>query len=291
MNVVNINLPFENKQNTIDYLVLGHFDCLHYGHLTMFKNIKNFGVMLFENNPSKKYNLYNLNQRINNFKKLNPKILYVFDILKFNLKPIDFIEQVLKKINFKKVIVGSDFVFGKNKSGNLNLLKEYFDIEVISLKEKEKYSTSHICHLLENGMIESANQLMLSNFYYENIVVHGKGIAKKMFFPTANIEDDKNIKIKSGSYASLTLINNRLYNSVSFIGIPKSFNDNKSYLETYIFDFDKDIYNKEIKVYLLAFIRENQKFENLDLLKEAINNDCIKAKEFLKKYKKDEFKY
>lgn len=274
MNVIKVNLPF-NDNHKSENLILGHFNVVHKGHYNLFNKLNDYSFMIFENNPSKLNTLYTLEERINNLKRFNPQNIFVYDILKYNLDSVDFVEQVLKKIKFKNLIVGSDFVFGKNRNGNIDLLKKYFNVLVT---EKDGiFSTSTICNLLENGEIEKANQMLLHNFYYENYVVQGKGLARKLFKPTANIIDNKIVDLKSGSYVSITMYENKFYKSISFIGIPKSFEDNRSFVETHIFDFDKDIYSEKIRVYPIHFIRENQKFNDIKDLEKSIKNDFEKA--------------
>lgn len=279
-NVVKINLPFnDNSQN--DYLILGHFNVIHKGHYNLFKELKSFSFFIFENNPSKLFRTYNLNERINNINRFDPKTIYVYDILKSNLDSIEFIEKVLKKINFKTLVAGSDFRFGKNRVGDVELLKKYFDVKVI---KKDNYSTTQINNYLINGQIEQANEMLVYNFYYENEVVKGKQLARKLFKPTANIIDEKSIDLLSGSYCSMACVDNKFYKSISFIGIPKSFEDNKSYVETHIMDFDQEIYGKTIKVYPLSFIRKNEKFNDIKDLEKAIWSDYKKALKYFESF-------
>lgn len=274
------------KKINIDNLVIGHFNVVHKGHFKLFSHLENKSFLIFEDNPSKPYKLFNINERIENLKIFNPQYIFVFNILENNCTPIEFIENfLLKNLNIKNIIVGSDFKFGKDKMGDIKLLKNYFNVKEI-INDK-KISTSLIVELLKNGEVEKSNKLMLFNFYYTGIVVKGKGIAKKQFFPTANIIDNKNLDIKNGSYVSRTLYNNKWYPSISFIGIPKSIETDHKFIETYLFDFDKDIYGEKLKVEILNFIRENQKFNSFDELVKNINNDLSIAKEYLNKSKKE----
>lgn len=289
MDTIKINLPFNKEINKINNLILGHFNLIHYGHYQLLKELNNFSFLIFENNPSKFKRPYSLDERINNLSRYNPNYIFVYDILKNNIDANDFIEQVLKKINPDKIIVGSDFFFGKNKRGDVNLLKKFFNVQEIF--KDSFYSSRNIIELIENGFIEKANEMMLFNFYYSNVVIKGKGLASQLNIPTANIEDNKDIKIPSGSYSSVTLIDNKLYKSISFIGIPKSFEKTKPTVETHIFDFDKNIYNKEIKIYPIKFIRPNQKFDDIKLLVQAIKSDCEIAKKFLDNFDLQKFKY
>lgn len=269
-----------NKKIDIDNLIIGHFNVIHNGHIKLFSNLKNKSFLIFEDNPSKPYKLFNLKERIENLKIFKPKYVLIFNILENNCNAIDFIKNILiKNLNIKKIIVGSDFRFGKNKIGDNDLLKQYFN--VVEINNDKKISTSLIVDLLKNGNVEQSNKLMSFNFYYTGIVVKGKGIARQKFFPTANIIDNKNLEIKNGSYASKTLYNGKWYSSISFIGIPKSIEKDHKFVETYLFDFNENIYGKKLKVEILKFIRENQKFNSFDELVKNINNDLSIAKKYL----------
>lgn len=279
MIVQKISFPFQPKTK-VNNLVIGHFSLIHKGHLTLFKNLKDFSFLIFENNPSKSVVLYTLKERINNLKQYHPKAIYVFNIIENNMESIEFINCVLKVINPKKIIVGKDFYFGKDRKGNVETLSNFFD--VVTLDKFNNISTSKIYEMLKEGKIAEANKLLDFNFYYSGKVVHGKNIAAKSFFPTANVIDEKQADIKAGSYVSLTEIDNKLYKSISFLGIPKSFEQNIKYIETYIFGFNDNIYGKNIKVFLLEFIRENQKFNTINELIANINNDLKVAKKYHK---------
>ncbi|BAC44718.1 bifunctional riboflavin kinase/FMN adenylyltransferase [Malacoplasma penetrans] len=289
MKIIKINLPFNNQIENTENLVLGHFNLIHYGHHELFKELKNFSFLIFENNPSKFKRPYSLDERIENLSKFNPEYIFVYDILKNNIDADVFIKEVLLKIKPKNIVVGSDFCFGKNKKGNVELLKSFFNLKEIY--KNEFYSSRNIIELIESGFLEKANEMMMFNFYYSNVVIKGKGLASELDVPTANIEDNKDIKIPSGSYSSITLIDDKLYKSISFIGIPKSFENTKPTVETHIFDFNQDIYNKKIKIYPIKFIRPNQKFDDIKTLIKFIKNDCDIAKKFLSDFDLKKIKY
>ncbi len=279
MKVINLNNLKEKIM--VENLVIGHFNIVHNGHIKLFQDLSNFSFLIFQDNPSKKFNLYNIEERIENLKKFSPKYIFVYNIFNDNCDAQTFINKyLLKYLVIQKIYVGSDYKFGKNKSGDVNTLKQHFNVTVV--ENDNLISTSKILNLIETGDIEQANSLMTQNFYYSGIVVKGKGIARKNFFPTANIIENKNIIIRHGSYVSRTFIDGKEYKSISFIGIPKSLEALHNFVETYIFDFNKDIYGKFIKVEILKFIRDNQKFDNIQELIKNINNDLNVAKNYFK---------
>lgn len=288
MNIINIHFPFfDNQEN--ENLIIGHFDVFHKGHLNLISNNMSNSFLIFDNNPSKKENIYSLEERIQNLLKLNPKNIYVFDISKNNLNAQDFIDMILSKIKFKKISIGEDFVFGKNRKGSAKDLKDIF--ENVSIIKKGKISTTNIKDFLKKGLIEKANELLITNYYYKNEVIKGKQLARQLFKPTANIVDNKNIIIPFGSYASITKYKNNLYKSICFIGIPKTFETDKRIVESHIFDFDKNIYSEIIEVYPLKFIRENEKFNDISELKKAILKDYEYSIEYFNGFDIKKFNY
>lgn len=288
MKLYKINLPINKSYGFSNYLVLGHFNLIHKGHLNLFKNLNDFSIMIFENNPNKNYYVYDLKQRINNLLKYHPKFIYLYDISKNNLTANEFIINVLKKLNFNEIVVGSDFCFGKNKSGNIFDLQKEFKIKII---KKNSISSYKIKQLIEEGNFKKANTFLNSFFYFENEVVKGKKIASILFKPTANIIVNSSIFLKLGSYLSVVLYKSKLYFGLSYLSKNSDINFLNSYiLETHIFNFDKNLYNQKIKVYLLDFIRESKKFTNVDDLKKAINKDYLKALKYFDKFNLNSFK-
>ncbi len=254
----------ENKQ--VDNLIIGHFDLIHKGHLNLLKNINNFSILTFINNPSKTNNFYNNDNRLENLRQLSKNIYYL-DILKNNMDYLDFINLIKSKLNPSNIIVGTDFQFGKNKQGNLNHLKQHFNVIEI---DKNNISTSNIKQLIKEGKIKQASDLLYNPLYFKNIVCHGKKIGRTIGYPTANIFYESNIHLKEGSYKSKTIFKNETYNSISFI---RKIKKNLYIIETNIFNFDKNLYGKEIKVILDKFIREPYKIKNIDELKLLIQKD------------------
>lgn len=277
MDIIDLNnneLNFKSKKVT--NLIIGHFSLLHKGHFKLLEKVDTFSFLIFHNNPNKNKRIYTIEERIKNIAKFNPQNIFVFDISKDNMESQTFIDKILLKISPKNILVGSDFKFGRNKGGDVALLKKFFN--VITVQKDEIYSSSKIINLIENNNISKANEMMLIKFYYSNKVIEGKGAASKFSIPTANIEDNKNINVKSGSFYSVTRINDKLFHSISFIGKSKSYDSKVSLVETHLFDFSDNIYGKDIEVYPLIFIRENQKFDDLQSLVQAIENDIKKAK-------------
>jgi len=119
---------------------------------------------------------------------------------------------------------------------------------------------------------------MTKSIIIEGIVVRGDGIGSQLGYPTANIEPNKSATLpKDGVYKSKTTINNVTFNSITFIGLKPTFNSTKRKVETHIIEHKENLYDKEIKVEILSFIREPKKFDSVDILKTQIAKDVSVA--------------
>ncbi|MGL5591490.1 MAG: riboflavin kinase [Mycoplasmoidaceae bacterium] len=274
-NIILIN-DFKKDIKNIKNLAIGEFDLIHKGHKKLLKE-NNFSILTFINNPNKKNSIFNDNYKINQLKKLNPEKIFVFDILKENILADNFINIFLKKINPKKIIVGSDFKFGKNAKGNIDLLRKYFNVEII--ERDEDYSSSKIKELIIKNDFVSVNEKLCNNFLFEGLIVRGKQLGRRLGFPTANIIMKTEFPFVNGSYYSKIIIDEKIFDGMTYI----TSRENADILvETFIFDFNENIYGKKIKVIPLAFIRKTEKFNNMDSLIFAIKKDQLKAIEFKK---------
>ncbi|MGL4616749.1 MAG: riboflavin kinase [Mycoplasmoidaceae bacterium] len=278
-NLILIN-DFKKKIKNVKKLVIGEFDLIHKGHEKLLKE-KDISILTFINNPNKKKSIFNFNYKINQLQKLEPEKIFIYDISRGNISSKKFIEFFLKRINPKKIIVGSDFKFGKNAKGDVNLLKKYFNVEII--ERDENYSTSKIKDLIIKNDFNSVNEKLLNNFLFEGLIVRGKQLGRKLGFPTANIIMKTEFPFTNGSYYSRVIINDKFFDGMTYI----TSNENIYILvETFIFEFNENIYGKIIKVIPLVFIRKTEKFNNINSLISAIKNDELKVMELKKNNKK-----
>ncbi|MEG0992152.1 MAG: riboflavin biosynthesis protein RibF [Malacoplasma sp.] len=268
----------------IDNLIIGQFEFIHKGHLHLFSNLDKFSFLTFKNNPSKNAYFFDFDNRINNLEKFNPEYIFIFDILEHNMNALEFINTYLKEINPKNIIVGSDFHFGKDKIGDINLLSKYFNVHII--ERDIRYSSHNILEMLENGKLDNALELLAIPIYFDGIVVKNSQVGRQLGYPTANLVLDNKCKMLHGSYASIVIYDNKEYMGLSFLGNSKTLNSSKLFFETYIFDFDEEIYGENIIVYPKTFIRKSDKFNSRDALIASIKADEQFAKNFFKTYKK-----
>jgi riboflavin kinase / FMN adenylyltransferase len=285
-----------NKPITI---CLGFFDGLHKGHIHLInqaiKENEDVYVLTFNgdikyltNQRKENYSLTSIEDRIDILSSLNVKGLFIlnFNIDLMNLSPFDFIEKILKPLNIKNIYIGKDFTFGKFGKGDYKLLSDYFNVKIVDFinEDNSKISSSEIINLILKGDILKVNSLLGRNYFIKGKVVHGLQNGRKINFPTANIEPAFNYPIlNNGVYATYITIDNIKYPSMTNIGTHPTIDQlNKNSIETNIFDFDEDIYNKDIKLEFVKKIRDEIKFASLDQLKSQLNKDKLEIKELLK---------
>ena len=293
----------KNHKNSI--LLIGNFDGLHLGHQKLFKLAKKYkkknnlkiGVITFDPIPKMFFNKSLLNYRISN---LNQKIIYFknfnIDFLivkKFNLqfskiKALTFIKEIIyKKLKANYIFVSNNFRFGNKREGSVKLLKSLqkkYNYKIINpnpLKKKNKIiSSTLIRNLLSNGKIFDVNKLLKRNWAIEGIVKEGRGMGKKIGFPTCNIDLNEYVIAKPGVYAVKVLQgkSKKLLKGIANLGYRPTFNQKKIILEVNIFNFNRNLYNKKLTVKFIKFIRGEKKFKGIDQLRKQIKLDLKIAK-------------
>ena len=307
-----INWGISDKKLNINSSVaaIGNFDGVHLGHAHVLKQAKKYSrklhlpltILTFEPHPreffSKNKQFFKLQNSIEKSKTLKEHgvdclIKLKFDHLLSALSPEEFIKEILcDNLSIKHVFVGKDFKFGRNRKGSIETLKKIgkiYKLNVSDIEIKNKsglaISSTKIREYLKAGNIEVANRLLGRPYMISNLVIEGDKRGRKINFPTANIKLNDLIRPAFGVYAvKVSGTGIKSYNGIANIGKRPTVNDRGELLEVNIFDFDGDLYGKEIKVSLLKFIREEQKFDGLGSLKEQITKDVYKAKNILKSY-------
>lgn len=199
-----------------------------------------------------------------------------------NLSGEEFVREILvKKLNVKHLIVGYDHVFGKNRSGNFELLQQLapelgFEVQktdAVSLNG-HNISSTKIRHFISEGNIREANAMLGYSYSVSGSVIHGKKIGRTIGYPTANIEYDA-IKLlpKKGAYIVSVNFDDRILPGMLSIGTNPTVGGEKLSVEVNILNFNEDIYGKEITVHFLDFLHEEIKFEGLDKLIERLDED------------------
>jgi len=299
------NLEFFNARKPV--VTIGTFDGVHLGHQKVILRLQEFAkqhegetvIFTFHTHPRLVTSpnetnlrlLTTLNEKIKLFEKygIDHLIIYPFDKSFSELSYSEFVEKILvEKIGTHCLVVGYDHKFGKNREGGFDYLKNCaekhkFEIERLDalLIDEDSVSSTKIRDALQNGEIEKANHYLGYRFMLHGTVVNGKQLGRKLGFPTANIEASDKHKIIPGYgvYAVKVELNTHVYNGMLNIGTRPTFNnnaDNRS-IEVNIFDFEGDIYGSEITLKFVGKIRDEQKFENIEMLVNQLEKDKITA--------------
>lgn len=287
---------------------LGNFDGLHIGHMALINtliresqlNNLNSIVYTFTKHPENILRkklitplLLTEQKKIDLLGEISLDYLY-FD--EFNedfsrLSPEDFVKKILlDKLNIKLAVAGYDYRFGYMGQGDIPFLKELgqkygFKVVVIpAIKcDDEVISSTRIRNCIINGELETAYKLLGRNYSITAEVVSGRRIGNTIGFPTANIHPERFLVLpENGVYITKTLLDGKLYNSMTNVGYNPTFEDVKQKtVETHIIDFNQDIYGKKIEVFFLKKIRNEKKFESVELLKAQISKDMGTARRYL----------
>jgi len=279
-------------------LCLGFFDGLHVGHKFLIQQAKSpyakLAVLTFEGSLKsitqrrKEGLITTVEDRKDFLSQLNVDFLYVIDFTKeiMQMEPVSFIEKFLKPLNINQIFVGEDFRFGLKAKGNVDLLKKYFDVQVVEyiLDNGKKISTSTIIKYISDGEIKRANRLLGREYFVKGKVIHGFNAGStKIGFPTANIELASNYVIpQNGVYATRIEVGGKIYPSMTNIGVHPTINKLDSpAIETNIFDCYLDIYDEPVKLYFVNFVRHEKKFKSVVKLKEQLVKDRETIKQLL----------
>ena len=300
MQVINLDLNSIVEIKEKLSLCIGFFDGVHLGHLSLINKAQKLenkiGVMSFETTPSAyKTNgqIMTLNQKIEKFKTLGVDYLFLLKVDQnlLNLSPIEFIQSVLKKINIDTLICGEDFRFGKNRKGDVELLKKYFNVISMPLLTVDgiKVSSTIIKDYISNGQIKSANELLGDVFSISGTIKKGFQKGRELGFKTININFDvtQYVVPKYGVYLVNVKIFDQIYDGLANVGCHPSINKlDKPIIEVNLFDFKQEVDNIEAECHFLEFIRPEHKFETVDELKNQVLSDIKNAKKFIKENKK-----
>lgn len=300
----------EFKSNKKTVVTLGTFDGVHLGH----KSILNKVIDAVKNNEEESLVLTffphprMILQQDSDIKLLNTitekatllknlgidnLVIQKFDTDFSQLSAEDFVKLVLVEcFNVKKIIIGYDHRFGKGRSADIHDLiafgiKYHFEVEQISAEEINHVSISStkIRNALQVGNITLANEYLGYSYYLTGKVVYGKQLGRTIGYPTANIQVSESYKLipAIGVYVSFIIIDGVKYFGMLSIGNNPTIGNNPVTIEINIFNFNQDIYNKEVIVSFISKIRDQIKFNSLDDLKQALAQDQIETQKIINK--------
>lgn len=297
--IIDCNVIQQNKTA----VTLGNFDGFHRGHQELI-NItkkcakdKNLDSIVFTFSPHPMF-LFNNKEHSALIMSQNEKAMSIkhFDIDVYieypftkefaKLSPEEFIEDIIfSKLKCEVLVVGENYKFGHKHSGNTKLLQKLCDekgIELILvppvLYEKHRVSSTRIRTCLLEKDIEKANLLMDRPYFVTGEVIHGKKLGRTLGFPTLNILADLNkIYPPNGVYATITSVCGKHYYGVTNVGYNPTVKGKVKLVETYLFNFNESIYGEFVKIYFYRWIRDENKFANLDELKNQLESDITFA--------------
>ncbi len=302
-NTYTINdLPLGTKGRVI---ALGLFDGLHRGHMDIIEKTVAIAerdgltstVQTFKNLiKSDSKSLYTSEERLNLIGKAGADEILVldFDAVK-NMEPEQYLTDILlNRAIADTLVMGEDYRFGRNARGDVAMIKEFAranDVRVIVVKDRvlegtdSKISTTWLRKTLEEGDVDLARQLCGGRDYsYSGYCVQGKQLGRTMGFPTANISipEDKYV-VRRGVYVSRVRLGNRVLYGVTNIGRRPTLEDAvNDVAETYIFDFDEDIYGAKFSIDLMHFLRPETQYTSKEDLINAVELNKTQAREYIK---------
>lgn len=290
-------------------ITIGTFDGVHLGHHTILQQVvshaKELGgesiVLTFEPHPRK---LLFPDQPVKIITPLGEKIklinnagidhVFVVPFTKefASLSAEAYIKDFLVKyLHPKGIVIGYDHQFGHDRTGDIKLLETLkfesgFDVFEIPAKQIEDaaVSSTKIRNALSSGNINDANEMLGRQYSLRGKVISGAKLGRTIGFPTANIKqlDSEQIIPGNGVYGVKAIVDNTTYNGMMNIGIrPTVSNELSLHIEAHLFDFNQDIYNKEIEIRFSVRLRDEQRFPSLEALKEQLANDAMHARKAL----------
>lgn len=292
---------------------IGFFDGVHLGHRFLLDQLKNIAqsrslpsaVITFIDHPRRVLDeefqpalLSSYEERLQRFAETGIDYCIPIEFTKemSKLTAKEFMQTVLKdKFNVKVLLIGYDHRFGHDRKDGFVEYLEYgreMDMIVIrgnELDTGEYVSSSRIRELLHEGEIEEASKLLTYNYTLTGKVIEGQKVGHAIGFPTANIEINNPFKIipSNGVYASYIYIEGKKYKGMLYIGKRSTlYNSGERSIEVNIFDFDENIYGKEITVEFLSYFRRDAKFSNIEILIRQLKMDEERIRKYLKRLEK-----
>ncbi len=197
-------------------------------------------------------------------------------------------ETVVERLHAKEVYLGKGFAFGKDRGGNIELLREmskdlgFYADEVPEVRLRGKrISSSEVRELLKEGRVNKARRMLGRPYGVEGVIVRGERRGHTIGFPTANLHPHNRVIPKFGVYATATLIEDKWRRGVTNVGVRPTFGgDNEPSIETYIFDFDGELYGDVLRVRFLHRIRDERKFAGIEELRAQIEKDTRRSLRF-----------
>ncbi len=288
-------------------IAIGNYDGVHFGHQAILKQLTTYAkahklrsvLLTFDPHPANilapragLHRINTLDQKLELLAKtgLDGVIIQPFDKKFAHVKPKDFFEKILiKKLHAQFVIVGHDFTFGARRQGTTETLEKLGRLHHIAVRLVDAQthhgvlvSSSVIRNLIREGNLPLANKLLTRSFFIDGTIVHGHHRGTALGIHTANIKTDNELLPPDGVYATFATIDHKKYASATNIGKNPTFDDVERSIECHIFNFDKDLYGKKIRVTFEQKIRDEIRFASPKALVKQIEKDIAETKKILR---------
>lgn len=291
--------PTDERPNISEcVLALGFFDGVHIAHRDLINEAAKtareqglkLGIFTFGSKGAIKADaerLYDDEEKAEIFSALGADFTVIADFKEIaHTSAEDFVNNILvRDLNCRVCVAGFNFRFGRGAAGNSDRLKTLMESAGGEARICDEItadgvtlSATLIRSLISEGKIEEANKYLGAPYYIKGRVLHGRSDGRKLGFPTINMNiDEGRIVPKRGVYRTATIIDGAIYSGVSNVGVCPTFEGDLVRLETHVIDYDGDLYGREMRVYLLGYLREERKFDSIDLLKGQIEYDKNRA--------------
>ncbi|WP_240332478.1 riboflavin biosynthesis protein RibF [Granulicatella sp. zg-ZJ] len=306
MNIIKLTYPFQpvevEKEGIV--LVLGFFDGVHLGHQKVIETGRDIArekgyklaVLSFNQHPSviftkqKEVYLTSVEEKAVLLQQMGVDIFYLVSFTEAfaSIEPHQFIQDYVINLNTKYVVAGFDYRYGKSANGTIETLAEHsqgtFDVIIVEqqTQDYEKVSSTAIRQALSTGNIEKANALLGRVYATSGYVIHGDARGRQIGFPTANIKvDEKQYRLAEGVYIVRIKVKDVWYKGMASIGRNITFEQNRVVsVEVHVLDFSEDIYDEEVTIEWLKYVREEIKFHSVKSLIAELRMDEISAREY-----------
>ena len=298
---------FQSEHHTV--VTIGTFDGVHVGHQKIIERLVNSAkagnlesailtffphprMVLQKDTDIKLINTIRERKEILEKSGVDHLIVHPFTVQFSRLSAQEFVRDILvNRLRAKKVIIGYDHRFGRNRTADINDLRKFgeeydFEVEEISKQDVEEVavSSTKIRKALMAGKVEKANRYLSYPFALAGTVVRGKGLGKEFEVPTANLKIEEHYKLipANGVYVVKSEIDGEIFFGMMNIGTNPTVGGTEQTIETHFFDLQKDLYGAYLSIELLTRIRDEKKFDSIEKLKVAMKQDEAFSMQYIK---------
>ena len=285
-------------------ITIGNFDGFHLGHQQLVQQVleegkrydANCAILTFDPHPKiilqpkvPVRQIYDLHTKLIFFEQAQLDACFIIPFTNelANLEPEEFAEKLFSFIDIKKVIVGYDFNFGKSRSGSAGFLEkeavnrgiDFHQLEPVKW-EALTVSSTMIRRLLFEGDFSEVETLLGRKWSINGIVIKGRQLGRKTGFPTLNLKPEIVLPVRNGVYFITAEVETRSFNGIANIGFRPTLDDHELVVEAHLFDVEENLYGKDVQIFPIKFLREEQKFDSIDHLARQIGKDVEQARQY-----------